>query len=170
MFLSNLVRKSTALDKYFIQQAFHLTALLDANYGTAYLRIRQVLIIESVIREGQRFIPQLEQVDVTAWAGLNPRTYKKKTFATNCRAVLLLLRSRTSVERQAQSADVRAKETQFETFLSGCFSVDILPKDWNAEGALVPSLTIGSAVVERVKDTIKPYQSQDLTAFKASTS
>ncbi|KAJ7158952.1 hypothetical protein C8R46DRAFT_1224842 [Mycena filopes] len=80
--LSNMLRKSSALDVLFSLEGFQLAALLTPNFGTAYLQIRQALIIEDVCVQGTGLIPQLTSADVSAWAGLKLNTYSNNlTFA-----------------------------------------------------------------------------------------
>ncbi|KAJ6526047.1 hypothetical protein B0H19DRAFT_1275906 [Mycena capillaripes] len=98
--LASVLRTSLALDRHFLEDGFQLASLLDRDYGTAYLQIRQALVIESVLRRSASAISQLKVHDVAAWAGINPATYSNnRTFAKEARATLLLLRSRGPAQK-----------------------------------------------------------------------
>ncbi|KAJ6452102.1 hypothetical protein C8R45DRAFT_1113221 [Mycena sanguinolenta] len=105
--LASVLRTSLALDRHFLEDGFQLASFLDRDYGTAFLQIRQALIIESVLRRSTPLISQLKVHDVAAWAGMSPATYSNnRTFAKEARATLLLLRSRGLTQVSAQSADI----------------------------------------------------------------
>ncbi|KAJ7809489.1 hypothetical protein B0H14DRAFT_2608072 [Mycena olivaceomarginata] len=142
--LSSILKTSLALDQHFLADGFRLAELLDSNYGTAYLQIRQALLIESVYSRGRALIAQLTSHDVAAWAGIKPATYANNhTF----------------------SSDVRRREESLKDFLSRCFSVDILTSEWDAADSPPESLKVGSAPVADLKARIEPSMAQDLKAY-----
>jgi hypothetical protein len=166
--LSSILKTSLALDQHFLADGFRLAELLDSNYGTAYLQIRQALLIESVYSRGRALIAQLTSHDVAAWAGIKPATYaNNRTFVINARSTLQFLRHRAATDVAAQSSDVRRREEALKDFLSRCFSVDILTSEWDAADSPPESLKVGSAPVADLKARIEPYLAQDLKAYRA---
>src|SRR4051812_3874292 len=69
-FLTRFLKITIELEQHFLRDRIRLTSLLDAKYGSAYLQIRQALIIEEVFTQAQHIIPHLALHDVAAWAGI----------------------------------------------------------------------------------------------------
>ncbi|KAJ7035164.1 hypothetical protein C8F04DRAFT_1233822 [Mycena alexandri] len=161
--LSKLLKKSTALDELFETDGFQLAALFTRKFGTAYLQIRQAIIIQDVLFCGEGLIPQLTIADVAAWAGIRPNTYSNNlTFAERARATLLLLWERKRLfsltpQEDERSEDQREKDSKLETFLAVCLAKDLLPADWHSMHGSAENLTIGGATVREVSDRLGPY-------------
>ncbi|KAJ7886476.1 hypothetical protein B0H14DRAFT_2563409 [Mycena olivaceomarginata] len=140
-----------ALHRHFIQDGFRLSALERSQYGSAYLQIRQALVIET-------------------WAGIKPGTYgNNRTFATIAGAALQFLRHRNAADVQAQSSDVRLKEAHFRDFLGGCFAHDLLPDDWESSDSSPESLKIGYSTVVEVKAKLELFSFRELKPYKRAT-
>jgi hypothetical protein len=150
---------SSALEKRYLQDGYILASLLDSNnstkYGTAYVQIRQSLIIENIYVQGA--IPQLTLDDVAAWAGIKPATYaNNRTFANNARATLQYLRAHAnSPGVNAQSNDNRRKEEELLKFLSKCFLPNLITGDSESSPE---ALTISSTTVATVKKRMEQFQ------------
>ncbi|KAJ7020089.1 hypothetical protein C8F04DRAFT_1403886 [Mycena alexandri] len=162
--LSNMLKKSTALDQHFLLDGFRLAALITPKFGAAYLQIRQAIIIENVYFQGVHLIPHLVSADVAAWAGLRPNTYSNNlTFAEKARATLLLLRARKrrflhSPHQDGRSQDQREKDRKLDAFLTVCFAQDVLPADWDRAHGSFENLTIGGATVRDVSGKLEDYK------------
>ncbi|KAJ7429527.1 hypothetical protein B0H11DRAFT_2300484 [Mycena galericulata] len=159
-FLFSLLRITKALDERYTPDGDELHSLLEARYGTAYLQIRQALIIERVFTRAKTHVAKLTIDDVAAWAGLKPKTYgNNRTFAISARATLQCLRARlNSPEASAQSRDNRQKDSNLKDFLGKCFSPDLLTGDWQSADASAGDLTVGGAAVVDVKERIRPFE------------
>ncbi|KAK7059293.1 hypothetical protein R3P38DRAFT_3522187 [Favolaschia claudopus] len=153
-FLSALRSNCTFLDRHFIAEASRLVKLGSAGYNTAYLHIRQVLIIQDV--------------DVAAWARIPPNTYSNNlTFASNARVLLQYLRERTTAERQALSQDLGEKEDGLIQFFGHFFRVEEIPDDWREAQSEVRTVGgINQADVKRIVEgyNIPPQQHRSLSA------
>ncbi|KAK7006534.1 hypothetical protein R3P38DRAFT_3213831 [Favolaschia claudopus] len=168
-FLSALRSNCTLLDQHFIAEAGRLVTLASAGYGTAYLHIRQVLVIQDVVRRASRLQSRTQwQHDVAAWAGIPPKTYANNlTFAGTARVLLQYLRERSPAQRQALSRDIRDKEDELIRIFSYLFRAEEIPIDWRESQSTVRSVgSVSQSDLKRIIDgyTIPAQQSKSLGA------
>ncbi|KAJ7756659.1 hypothetical protein B0H16DRAFT_1721724 [Mycena metata] len=99
-FRPKLLRATVFLDEKFQPEAVDLAILREANYGSAYLQIREALIIEQIFRTCSN--RGLIRLDIAVWAGVNANTYSNQlTYARDARATLRLLRTGTAEQLAA---------------------------------------------------------------------
>ncbi|KAJ6615346.1 hypothetical protein B0H10DRAFT_1949908 [Mycena sp. CBHHK59/15] len=151
--LAALLKIALVLDKHYLEDAFRLTILAEHTYGTAYLQIRQALIIERVFFAAKGNLSQLTLQDVAAWAGINPSTYvNNRTFVSSARATLQCLNARGNTAVLANMDQAAAlKEAKLRNFLAICFAA--------SPPAPLPEqdLTIGATSVSTLKARLLPF-------------
>ncbi|KAJ7433785.1 hypothetical protein FB451DRAFT_1195883 [Mycena latifolia] len=160
--LALLLKIGTVLDATYIADGFELSRLQQMGFGTAYLQVRQALIIEALAEKVKDSHPGVLCTfkDVTAWAGLKPETYaNNRTFAFQARATLQYLQvfSQTAAA-QTQSVDVREKREGLAQLLSIFFADAVLGENWR-EDFSPSTLAAGGAQVTSVKAQIRIYPS-----------
>ncbi|KAJ7025219.1 hypothetical protein C8F04DRAFT_1129320 [Mycena alexandri] len=153
-FLPKLLRATVFLDEKLQPEAVDLAILREANYGSAYLQIREALIIEQIFRTCSN--RGLIRLDIAVWAGVNANTYSNQlTYARDARATLRLLRTRTAEQLAAQSSDVMAKEGLLKGFLNACFQAALLPKTWN-----IRSSNSSTTKMFTVQQKVNPFKTE----------
>ncbi|KAF8190356.1 hypothetical protein K438DRAFT_1971226 [Mycena galopus ATCC 62051] len=171
MGLLTMLRQSSALDRHFNAEGLQLTALLVPKFGTAYLHIRQALIIEDIFARGGS-IPHLTKADVTAWAGLRPKSYGNNlTFCELARAVLVYLRVKqdrvtSGAEVDNRALDQRDKEAKLATFLTVCFATNQLGSDWARGDGSPENLSVGGATVTDITTQLNTFRHFSLEYYK----
>ncbi|KAJ7231489.1 hypothetical protein C8J57DRAFT_1251045 [Mycena rebaudengoi] len=134
-------------DANYLAEGYALSKLSDMGFATAYLQIRQSLIIEDLLNRAKSLRPRTTLAEVATWAGIKPASYSNnRTFTISARSTLQYLRTRTDIQMQSQSEDVRAAERDLLRFLQNCFKVDLLTDDWKE----TEELHVGVAMVKHV--------------------
>ncbi|KAJ7032227.1 hypothetical protein C8F04DRAFT_1359434 [Mycena alexandri] len=157
-FLPKLLRATVILDESFTTEGFQLTALLNSDYKSAYLQIRQALIINSIFLRRPASLFDLKRMDIALWAGFKPRTWVNMwTYATDARGILILLQNRASSDDVVgeQSIDIIQKERALREFLQGCFQAELLPTTWAVACGPV-TYSMGQAV-NPFREILKTY-------------
>ncbi|KAK7015763.1 hypothetical protein R3P38DRAFT_3276487 [Favolaschia claudopus] len=157
--LANLAVVCLALDTHFLPEGHQLAALMEDNdnrprFGVAYMQIRQVIILESILSRPE---------SVPLWGGLKPHTYRNyKTFAKDARGTLIHLQDRKNSGVVAISPVEQRKEDELRRFLVVCFAPSLATletvESLNQAGGSATAILI-TAAVKAVRGRLETYQS-----------
>ncbi|KAK6964706.1 hypothetical protein R3P38DRAFT_2817284 [Favolaschia claudopus] len=159
--LTNLAVVCVALDTHFLQEGHQLAALMEDSdsrprFGVAYMQIRQVIILESILSRSGNLIPTPAadfppSESVPLWGGLKPHTYRNyKTFAKDARGTLIHLQDRKNSGVVAISPVEQRKEDELRRFLVVCFAPSLATsktvESLNQAGGSATAILITAAV------------------------